>query len=1355
VSLGFRLGPRELEQLMLDADALAEFDQLLERLADDAAAVAGLPDAGAIIDFLEVPTGSAFDVAPEHAIAFFKAKGLKATFSYADLMAEQHAHRFTVAKMMNVDMLAQVRQSLDVAMANGQPFKEWADGLIPILQAGGWWGRKEVVDPLTGDTVVAQLGSPWRLETIFRTNMQSAYAAGAWQAIEEQKELAPFLMYDAVDDHRTRPLHASWDQKVLPVKSPWWGSHYPPNGYNCRCGVIQLTGDEVEAMGLKVATDPPDDGTYAWSNPRTGDVHHIEKGLDPGFDTNMGTQWKWSLQELMQEKIEALPPSMQAALAKAKAAEEAASAAAAAVRAEQKATAAAKAAASKKAQELDAELKSAQLQAASAEGQAALARSVAKAEEASKQWVAQQQLDLIAKGKPGPSAEGLKVTALKKLKGTEAWDTATTPANKLALVNVQANLLKQAADIAKGVTLYKKQVIAGKLPTPSAVKAFKSLDADAAAKVVKEIDDALAAAKKAAEEAAQAAAAAAAKAAAEEAAAAAAKVGNIAAQPVAAPAALPKVVRGTAPDPAKLTQIGPQRGSNPGGLYRDTDTGMQWYVKQPASAEIAANEVLAGKLYELAGVDVPELHLITLNGKTSIASRIVDGLTKAAAPDLAKAAGTAEGFAVDAWLANWDVVGLGFDNLLLRGSRAMRVDTGGALRYRAQGSLKGSAWGDTVTELESLRDASLNRQSAQVFGRLTDQQIEDGVVTVLRVKDRDIEALVDELGPRDARERAALAERLIARKADLAKRYPAAAARARELDGAAAEPPPTPARVTAAEQQAVEASRVNGYGFATDSDQIEDNMVVVHNFRRADGKDATRGFFKLLPASSRKLQEEIAAIAGELTTPTVELGGARDAILAVVKSINFRADKGQSLDATVVQKLDKALASIDLAGKRLVAAALKAKDKRPLATATADLLEWRATLAGMVDDAKAGRKAVKLAKKFDTSAYPDELAYELAVQPGAPAAPAVKWRKIASQAEFAPSTFNRSFATESTGKTVLHGVSLRYEAELADGTRVTYFPHDSKVAFAMQGVVKIDTPGRSADATGRIFGTMNEIGLKSVRATEVDRQILYLNAFARVKLLRSSFKAEFEAITETGLAGVQRRLAVLKRATGIEVDKTDGWKTVDGVRQAFGHGRAYQHRPDFSDADLRSLERDIVVYHNPKGLGTDSGPGVFERVKAVIDGGGVFSSLTDRYRRGVPLAGSSVSADLQTGGGDYHFTRIRGKRSQGSGLYWRASVLKRMDAITYNSDQFGNTHTDHVDANRQGQTLDSLRSMKDFSSNETIFKGGLSVFDDLDKIVLSSESEVREAIAWMKSKGYSTWPDGRQLNEVILARSVK
>ena len=222
-------------------------------------------------------------------------------------------------------------------------------------------------------------------------------------------------------------------------------------------------------------------------------------------------------------------------------------------------------------------------------------------------------------------------------------------------------------------------------------------------------------------------------------------------------------------------QTGPQGGSNPGGRFKDP-SGQEWYIKLPASEAHAKNELLAAKLYEAAGIKVPELKLVTMNGKVGIASKWVDGMSKTKHPDeLAMADGALSGFAVDAWLANWDVTGLGLDNLLVGpDGKAVRIDVGGSLLFRAQGSPKGGAFGNEVTELQSLVDPKMNPLSAALFGGMSKAAQEKSAERVLKVSDEQIAALVDQFGPGSAAERAALAQKLIARKAAIAAAFPGA-----------------------------------------------------------------------------------------------------------------------------------------------------------------------------------------------------------------------------------------------------------------------------------------------------------------------------------------------------------------------------------------------------------------------------------------------------------------------------------------------------------------------------------------------------------------------------------------------------
>lgn len=241
-------------------------------------------------------------------------------------------------------------------------------------------------------------------------------------------------------------------------------------------------------------------------------------------------------------------------------------------------------------------------------------------------------------------------------------------------------------------------------------------------------------------------------------------------KPAAAPAAAePEAI----PSMDAWVQTGGQGGSNPGGKFKDP-SGQEWYCKFPGDDDVAKSEVLAAKLYALAGLQSQQAQLVTKGGKIGIASKWVD-VKKAGSPAALAAVQDAQaGFAVDAWLGNWDVVGLGYDNLQIGADgKAVRVDAGGSLEYRAQGSKK--PFGAKVEEIDTLRDAKVNQQAASVFGSMTNADISASVAKVLAISDAQIRALVAEHGPGDMAKRKELANTLIARKADLLARFPKAA----------------------------------------------------------------------------------------------------------------------------------------------------------------------------------------------------------------------------------------------------------------------------------------------------------------------------------------------------------------------------------------------------------------------------------------------------------------------------------------------------------------------------------------------------------------------------------------------------
>ena len=194
-------------------------------------------------------------------------------------------------------------------------------------------------------------------------------------------------------------------------------------------------------------------------------------------------------------------------------------------------------------------------------------------------------------------------------------------------------------------------------------------------------------------------------------------------------------------------QVGPQLGSNKGGFYEDKD-GDRFYVKEAKSDLHAQNEALASALYRALGVDAAEIYM----------GSAADGKKKTFSPDIPDSkqdlqeklkdkdylAKLQEGFAVDAWLANWDVAGLVFDNVMSDGDgNPVRVDPGGALLFRAMGAPKGKLFGNEVNELDSLRDPNMNPQSASIFGSMTDEQQKESARKLLDISHDDIDTLVD------------------------------------------------------------------------------------------------------------------------------------------------------------------------------------------------------------------------------------------------------------------------------------------------------------------------------------------------------------------------------------------------------------------------------------------------------------------------------------------------------------------------------------------------------------------------------------------------------------------------------------
>lgn len=260
-----------------------------------------------------------FNMAPEDAIAFFERKGFVISWDWQEVWRHANAQSFTVAKVTRLDVLSDIHRAIADDLKHGGSFPTFLEKLQPILEAKGWWGKREQVNKYTGEIRTVTYGTPWRLETIYETNMQSAYMAGRYQGMMAARQYAPWWEYSAVMDSRTRPTHAALNGRVFRFDDPFWDSWYPPNGFRCRCRVIPRTdiehqrGDFQTSVGagrmqtITQSVRRPEGKidkvqVTGYKDPVTGKV----LAPDMGFDYNPGAASS-RLQRLYDDKLQAAP----------------------------------------------------------------------------------------------------------------------------------------------------------------------------------------------------------------------------------------------------------------------------------------------------------------------------------------------------------------------------------------------------------------------------------------------------------------------------------------------------------------------------------------------------------------------------------------------------------------------------------------------------------------------------------------------------------------------------------------------------------------------------------------------------------------------------------------------------------------------------------------------------------------------------------------------------------------------------------------------------------------------------------------------------------------------------------------
>ena len=224
---------------------------------------------------------------PTAVYEYLKSKKPQAHFDYDEIVHDAHKKAFTVAKMMNLDLLKDTQASLAKAFKEGVGFDEWKNSVKPMLAKKGWLGNIKVKDPKTGEEKEIYVGNR-RLRTVFNTNMRTAYAKARYES--QMESLGKYFRYTAVLDGRTRETHRKLHGKTLPKTDKFWDTNYPPKDFRYNPGKVDKT-DEIlkdkqnKALGAITSSIAKKNLKHTLENfEHERDIYVWQKSLDDAVD---------------------------------------------------------------------------------------------------------------------------------------------------------------------------------------------------------------------------------------------------------------------------------------------------------------------------------------------------------------------------------------------------------------------------------------------------------------------------------------------------------------------------------------------------------------------------------------------------------------------------------------------------------------------------------------------------------------------------------------------------------------------------------------------------------------------------------------------------------------------------------------------------------------------------------------------------------------------------------------------------------------------------------------------------------------------------------------------------------------
>ena len=135
----------------------------------------------------------------------------------------------------------------------------------------------------------------------------------------------PYLLYQVGPSPVRWEPHRHWEGLILPVDDEFWEYASPPNGFGCKCRVLQLTSAEADRLEhdgttgkyrqaiegkeasaseertIRVSRERPPRRVVDWTIPSTGLTTQVTVGIDPDWDYHPGRDRSQGVRDAMNQ----------------------------------------------------------------------------------------------------------------------------------------------------------------------------------------------------------------------------------------------------------------------------------------------------------------------------------------------------------------------------------------------------------------------------------------------------------------------------------------------------------------------------------------------------------------------------------------------------------------------------------------------------------------------------------------------------------------------------------------------------------------------------------------------------------------------------------------------------------------------------------------------------------------------------------------------------------------------------------------------------------------------------------------------------------------------------------------------